>query len=895
MTDNDNLGSKTDITFDLEFIQFYSEIRKTQTENVFILFNHGSFYTLHDNNAEYVSKNFLNTTESLKIFQTKDFHTVCYTWISQTRFSSLIRHLLIENNFAVEIYSKTNPKSNIKQWRLEIEASPGCLGPFENLLYDADVNISIQLLAVYIVDNDEDEDRNNHVSVVSIDPMACQIFIGHFQDNDCLRYLETILVRLNPKECFIPDSGSHSKKLTQLLKRNHVMIRKYSIQYQNDIVKLEKIFKNLAVPECREMIENFLQQTTGYTHEILCPLYPLLSKQKLLVDDVESLVDYPFGCFFINIINPKQFVRLDLSSIQHLHLFPSKLNSKSKQSLFQILNQCKTYCGMKLLEQFIRQPSTDRMTIQTRLDIVEFFLENSSIMDSIREQILPRIPDMTKLYKKLTAGHYQIKDVFQLYFILEYLRQLKIVFDNYDCPFPTIVQQVLINKLLKILTQTNQLYIRLVQALDLTSYAEHNEFKLNVKTFPELTEIHSMMEQLSKQVRDEHRSLQKKYDNGISLEQNSDLGWYYEVSKKNIDIINKSIVYQTISSKSEKSMKFFTRLLNEINDEFLDFAKQFEKLSKNCMRLLLKECQDDLYRISSIQSYISLLDILTSFAKVTADFPIPLKKPTILESDANEIELKQFRHPILESINGGQFVPNDIRFSESLKAFIITGPNMGGKSTLLRSVALSILMAQIGCFVPCESARISITDAIYTRMSSSDDLSLGMSTFMAEMCEIAGVLKSATSNSLILIDELGRSTSTNDGFGLAQSIIEHIARNIRAYTLFATHFHNLGSSLTKGLINRLHMESSFNEQKQLIIHYRALSDQQSQYNSQSFGIEVMKSVGMPEHIIHSAQDRLERIYDSTIDSKIFNEAMDLITDETDSSISNSIEKILNLV
>lgn len=290
-----------------------------------------------------------------------------------------------------------------------------------------------------------------------------------------------------------------------------------------------------------------------------------------------------------------------------------------------------------------------------------------------------------------------------------------------------------------------------------------------------------------------------------------------------------------------------------------------------------------------------MLDILTSFAKVTADFPIPLKKPTILESDANEIELKQFRHPILESINGGQFVPNDIRFSESLKAFIITGPNMGGKSTLLRSVALSILMAQIGCFVPCESARISITDAIYTRMSSSDDLSLGMSTFMAEMCEIAGVLKSATSNSLILIDELGRSTSTNDGFGLAQSIIEHIARNIRAYTLFATHFHNLGSSLTKGLINRLHMESSFNEQKQLIIHYRALSDQQSQYNSQSFGIEVMKSVGMPEHIIHSAQDRLERIYDSTIDSKIFNEAMDLITDETDSSISNSIEKILNLV
>lgn len=300
-----------------------------------------------------------------------------------------------------------------------------------------------------------------------------------------------------------------------------------------------------------------------------------------------------------------------------------------------------------------------------------------------------------------------------------------------------------------------------------------------------------------------------------------------------------------------------------------------------------------MYRISSLQSYVSLLDILTSFAKVATDSPVPFTKPKILAQGSNEIELKQFRHPILESINGGQFVPNDIRFNQSRKVFIITGPNMGGKSTLLRSVALSVLMAQIGCFVPCESARISLTDAIYTRMSSSDDQSLGMSTFMAEMYEIAGILKSATQNSLILIDELGRSTSTNDGFGLAQSIIEHIAREIRAYTLFATHFHNLGLSLSKGLLHRLHMQSSFNELQQLIIHYRALPDEESQYNSQSFGIEVMKSVGMPEHLIRAAQDRLERIYDSTIDSRIFNQVIDTITD--DFSLSSSIEKIFDLV
>ncbi|KAH9516390.1 MutS-like protein [Dermatophagoides farinae] len=861
MANNDISGSKNDIIFDSEFIQFYLEIRKSQGENVFILFNHGSFYTLHDSNAEYVSKNFLNTTESLKNFQTKNHHTVVYTCISQTRFPSLIRHLLIENNFAVEIYSKTNPKSNIKQWRLEIEASPGYLGPFENLLYEADVNISIQLSAVYILD-DENDDRNNHVSVVSIDPIACQIFLGHFQDNDCLRQLETILVRSNPKECFIPNAGNSTKKLSQLLKRNRVMIRKYSVQYQSDNYQLATVLKNLAVPECREMVENFLQQTVNI-NEVLCPLKPLLLKQKLLVTEAENItsdasLNYPFGCFFIKLLNPKQFLRLDLSSIQHLHLFPSKLDSKSKHSLFQILNRCKTYCGMKLLEQFLRQPSTDYTTIQTRLDIVEFFSENPAIMDSIREQILPRIPDMTKLYKKLNTGRYQIKDVFQLYFVLDYLRRLKTVFDNHGQQFPLVVQRMLINKLSKYLAQTNRLYMRLVQALDLDNYAQSGEFKLNVKTFPELTEVNSLMQQFAKRVREEHRMLQNKYDDGISLEQNKDIGWFYEINKKTIGTIgDKSVVYRTISSKSEKSMKFLTRLLTEINDEFSTLGKHFEKLSQNCIRLVLKECQDDLYRISSLQSYVSLLDILTSFAKVATDSPVPFTKPKILAQGSNEIELKQFRHPILESINGGQFVPNDIRFNQSRKVFIITGPNMGGKSTLLRSVALSVLMAQIGCFVPCESARISLTDAIYTRMSSSDDQSLGMSTFMAEMYEIAGILKSATQNSLILIDELGR------------------------------------LSLSKGLLHRLHMQSSFNELQQLIIHYRALPDEESQYNSQSFGIEVMKSVGMPEHLIRAAQDRLERIYDSTIDSRIFNQVIDTITD--DFSLSSSIEKIFDLV
>lgn len=199
---------------------------------------------MHDENAEYVSKNFLNTIESLKITKI-DGVQISSIYISQTRFSSLIRYLLVENNFSIEIYSKTNPKSATnKRWRLEHEASPGCLGAFESMLYEDDVNVSVQLLSVFV-------SENGVVHLCSIDPIACVIYLGIFEDNDCLKHLQSLLVRSNPKECLIPEND---KRLFNSINKNKIPIRKYQSDGKIDPEVIQALY-NISLPKFHNLIK----------------------------------------------------------------------------------------------------------------------------------------------------------------------------------------------------------------------------------------------------------------------------------------------------------------------------------------------------------------------------------------------------------------------------------------------------------------------------------------------------------------------------------------------------------------------------------------------------------------------------------------------------------------
>lgn len=239
------------------------------------------------------------------------------------------------------------------------------------------------------------------------------------------------------------------------------------------------------------------------------------------------------------------------------------------------------------------------------------------------------------------------------------------------------------------------------------------------------------------------------------------------------------------------------------------------------------------------------------------------RRPKVFPKGSDRLILKQFRHPIIEIIKDMDFVANDVHFDQStFKFYVITGPNMGGKSTYIRSVALCVLMAQIGSFVPCDEAEISIVDAIYTRISASDNPTLGLSTFMSEMVEAAAILRSATSNSLIVIDELGRSTGTFDGFGIAQAISQYLADTTRSYTLFATHFHHLAAQIST--VGRLVMKTSM-EDGTFVNHYQA----EAGTSENSFGIELAKSAEMPEHVVKRAAEAMTKMQKSLGDDNAY--------------------------
>ena len=535
------------------------------------------------------------------------------------------------------------------------------------------------------------------------------------------------------------------------------------------------------------------------------------------------------------------YMHLDITARKNLELTENMHTRKKQGSLLWLLDSTKCAMGARKLRQYVENPLINETEINKRLDAIEELSANVLAREGTTE-LFAKITDVERICGKIAIGSVTPKDCFSLCETLLLLPQIKQAFSSFKSEY--------IIDALKKLKDVHELAYMLVSAFDEkapVNYKEGGFIKAGYnETLDRYRDVPSTIRNWIVKYEADERA--KTGIKTLKISFNRVFGYYIEVTKSYYSLIPENyILKQTLLD----SQKFIT-------DELKEEERELESSSALSLDLELKlyeEIKEHLFKkigdLLDISEGLASLDAICSLARVSCknNYIRPL-----INKDVGALNITAGRHPVIEAYLGaGEFVDNDTMLDNAENnILIITGPNMGGKSTYMRQVALITLMAHIGCFVPAKSASIPITDRIFTRIGASDDISMGSSTFMVEMTEMANIVLNATEKSLLILDEVGRGTSTFDGMSIAYAIIEYLAKNIKAKTLFATHYHELTilEGRLPGIKNYRVLVKEFNGSV-IFLHKIARGSA-----NRSFGIEVASLAGLPESLVARAKEVL---------------------------------------
>lgn len=581
--------------------------------------------------------------------------------------------------------------------------------------------------------------------------------------------------------------------------------------------------------------------------------------------------------FRLMIRDLSQHLILDSAAAEAVNLLPKKSHPSVNGSLFGMLNQhCRTKMGSRLLDQWLRQPLLDIQSINNRLDIVEGFLSSTEHRLTMRDRCLKAMPDVAAILKKFQRKNCGLQELFRLFLFSRAIITLQetllaMVADGFDLTdfherFVSPVQAAV---------QSLSLYNQLVEhVIDMSQLPE---FKVSPQHDEELQELHEEEAGLQKRASQLLKKVQDLFPtcSEIKLETSSQHGFYFRTAKADDERILRGgggggdhAVH--ILSILKNGVHFSTNALEAIADRYKAVQQEYEERQQAVVSAAIETASSYLPLFDKIGMIVAQLDVLQAFANHSALAIGTYTRPKLLSQGSGVLKVVQARHPCVELMDDMHFIPNDYELvrddthtNPSATGFIlVTGPNMGGKSTYIRAIGSIVVLAQAGCFVPAETAQISIIDQIFARVGAGDMVQRGVSTFMAEMLESSTLLKRATKDSLIIIDELGRGTSTFDGFGIAWAISSYIMYELKSLCLFATHFHEL--TQLPGVKNQ-HV-SAHVENGQVTMLYAL----QSGPCTQSYGVHVAKLAHFPSSVIYEAKrkaDQLEHANEESVEER----------------------------
>lgn len=656
---------------------------------------------------------------------------------------------------------------------------------------------------------------------------------GIKEDNNFARVLDEIS-RFAPAELIANDLFYQSEQEMKELKERFNMY-------------ISKVDENTFTEEYEELQTNYeLVTTSGKKIEIL-------ENDLLMVASINGLLNYLTATqkmklehiHKIEVYQTTKYMSLDINARRNLEITEKMRDKSKKGTLLWVLDKTSTSMGGRLLRRYLNDPLIEVEEIHKRLDAVEE-LKNSPMLKGEIIASLKKVYDIERLIGKISYGNANGRDMVSLKNSIRELPNIKKLLEKAKSPLLTSLQEGL---------------DELKDVYELIENAIVEEPPISVKEGGLIKKgYHEEIDELKTATTEGKNWLMKlelreKEETGIKnlkVGFNKVFGYYIEVTKSNLSLVPDRFIRKQTLTNGER---YITEELKELEEKILGSEEKLIGLEYELFLKVRADIARQIQRIQKTAFVVSTLDVLCSFATVAED--LNYVKPEV--DDSGEIDIKGGRHPVIEKmLPSGSFVENDTYLNkEDDRLSIITGPNMAGKSTYMRQVALITLMAQVGSFVPATKAKIGVVDKIFTRVGASDDLSMGQSTFMVEMMEVADILKEATANSLVILDEIGRGTSTYDGLSIAWAVAGYIADKEKcgAKTLFATHYHEL-TELEDKVEGVKNYSIAVKEKGEDIIFLRKIVQGGT---DESYGIHVAKLAGVPAPIVKRANEILRSL------------------------------------
>ncbi len=638
------------------------------------------------------------------------------------------------------------------------------------------------------------------------------------------------VIRYEPKECILPPGRAKDEEFTEKLEQEQEMMihshRTDSFRYPTAKERLLEHFNT-------DSLEPFgLKGKKGAVKATGAALDYLEETQKRTMDHVQRLRYY----------SSDDYMTLDATTLKNLEIFKNLREGGKKGTLLNVLDDTVTAMGKRRLRNWLQQPLLKVDRIEERLEAVDELTEDLFLRDDIRET-MDGIPDMERLMSRVVYGNANARDLLSIKQVLEKLPELKELLNDTESNLLRSLREDL-----DILSDSRKKIEEAIVDDPPTTIKEGGIIKEGyAQRLDELKERTREGKEWINSLEDEER--EKTDIEKLKVGYNKVHGYYLEVPKSQTDKVPERYARKQTLKNSER---YYIEELKEKEEEILSAEEKMEALEYEIFKELRESISERSKRFQGTAETIAALDVLTNLAEIAVrnDY----NRPEVAED--GRVEVKEGRHPVVERTIEEKFVPNDAMMdNRNNRYLIITGPNMSGKSTYMRQIALITLMAQVGSFVPAESAHVGVVDRIFTRVGALDALTKGQSTFMVEMVELANILHNASENSLILLDEIGSGTSTFDGLSIAWAVTEYIDREIEAKTLFATHYHEI-TELADSLEGVKNMHVSVKESEGDITFLRKVREGST---DESYGVHVASLAGVPEPVVKRASDVLNQI------------------------------------